>query len=131
EMCISDRRDLGWDAIRRHDRALVRHAVDVLAAIDRVRVVGDPAADPSGIVSFVVEGIHPYDVGAHLDRHGVAVRCGVHCASTFLDEMGLLGTVRLSFGVYNTTAEIDLVGELLAGVRPGPWTTDHPDVRFL
>ncbi|MBB5112674.1 cysteine desulfurase [Micromonospora echinospora] len=123
--------DLGWDAIRRHDRALVRHAVDVLTAVDRVRVVGDPAADPSGIVSFVVEGIHPYDVGAHLDRHGVAVRCGVHCASTFLDALGLLGTVRLSFGVYNTTAEIDLVGELLAGVRPGPWTTDHPDVRFL
>ncbi|MEV3925619.1 aminotransferase class V-fold PLP-dependent enzyme [Actinomadura coerulea] len=124
-------RDLGWDAVRRHDDALVRYAVESLRRIGGVRVVGDPAAAPSGIVSFVVDGVHPYDVGGHLDGHGVAVRSGVHCASTFLDEMGLLGTVRMSFAVYNTAHEIDVVAEALRTVRPGTWTADHPTTRFL
>ncbi|WFE36382.1 cysteine desulfurase [Micromonospora sp. WMMD975] len=122
---------LGWSEIRAHDRALVRHAVAALGALDRVRVVGDPAHDPSGIVSFVVEGIHPYDVGGQLDRHRIAARCGVHCASVFLDGLGLLGTVRLSFGVYNTLDDIDRVRDAVAGVRPGSWTIDHPTTRFL
>jgi enediyne biosynthesis protein CalE4 len=122
---------LGWEAVRRHDDHLVRHAVEMLGEIDRVRVIGDPAAEPSGMVSFVVDGIHPYDVGGHLDRHGVAVRSGVHCASTFLDSMGLLGTVRMSFAVYNTPDEVDLVGRALRSVRPGVWTAEHPTTRFL
>ncbi|MDL4776689.1 aminotransferase class V-fold PLP-dependent enzyme [Actinomadura xylanilytica] len=123
--------DLGWDAVQEHDAALVQYAVGTLREIPRVRVVGSPEETPSGIVSLVVEGIHPYDVGGHLDRHGVAVRSGVHCASTFLDDLGLLGTVRLSFGVYNTTAELDLVAEALRTVRPGVWTHEHPNTRFL
>ncbi|OOC53356.1 MULTISPECIES: aminotransferase class V-fold PLP-dependent enzyme [Nocardiopsis] len=122
---------LGWDAVRRHDAELVDHAVRVLRGVDRVRVVGAPEADPSGIVSVVVEGVHPYDVGGHLDRHGVAVRSGVHCASTFLDDLGLLGTVRISFGVYNTVDEIDFLVRALETVRPGEWTKNHPDSRFL
>jgi cysteine desulfurase/selenocysteine lyase len=96
-----------------------------------VRVVGSPEETPSGIVSFVVDGIHPYDVGAHLDERGIAVRCGVHCASTFLDSLGLVGTVRLSFGVYNNEADVDAVVDALATVRPGSWSTDHPTTRFL
>ncbi|GAA2714982.1 aminotransferase class V-fold PLP-dependent enzyme [Micromonospora olivasterospora] len=122
---------LGRDAVRAHDAALVRYAVTALGALDRVRIVGDPARDPSGIVSFVVDGIHPYDVGGHLDRNRIAVRCGVHCASAFLDELGLLGTVRLSFGVYNTTEDVDRVRDAVAGVRPGYWTAEHPTTRFL
>ena len=122
---------LGWGAIREHDEALVRYAVEVLQEVDRVRVIGDPTADPAGIVSIVVDGLHPYDVGGHLDRHGIAVRSGVHCASTFLDDLGLLGTVRLSFAVYNTEAEIDRVRDALRTVRPGEWTTQHPTTRFL
>jgi SufS family cysteine desulfurase len=122
---------LGWSAVREHDRALVRHAAEVLGEVDGVRVVGDPVADPAGIVSIVVDGLHPYDVGGHLDRHGIAVRSGVHCASTFLDSMGLLGTVRLSFAVYNTEAEIDRVRDALRTVRPGEWTLNHPTTRFL
>ncbi|MEU6038438.1 cysteine desulfurase [Actinomadura sp. NPDC047616] len=113
---------LGWDAVRRHDRALVRYAVAALGEIDRVRVVGDPGADPSGIVSFVVDGVHPYDVGGHLDAHGVAVRGGVHCAADLLDDLGLLGTVRMSFAVYNSEDEVDLVAGALRTVRPGTWT---------
>ncbi len=122
---------IGWEAVRRHDQFLVHRALSVLEKIDGVRVIGEPAADSAGIVSFVVDGIHPYDVGGHLDAHGVAVRCGVHCASTFLDSMGLLGTVRISFAVYNTAREIDLVGQAVQSVRPGFWTAEHPATRFL
>jgi cysteine desulfurase/selenocysteine lyase len=119
---------VGWQRVRGHDEALTAHALDVLGALDRVRVVGAPDA---GIVSLVVDGIHPYDVGAHLDRHGIAVRSGVHCASTFLDALGLLGTVRLSFAVYNDESELDRVADALRTVRPGTWTRDHPASRFL
>ncbi|MBV9445850.1 MAG: cysteine desulfurase [Streptosporangiaceae bacterium] len=122
---------LGWESVRKHDETLVRYAVESLNAIPRVNVIGNPEDDPSGIVSLVVDGIHPYDVGGHLDEHGIAVRSGVHCASTFLDSLGLLGTVRISFAVYNTLAEIDAVAQALNTVRPGSWTADHPATRFL
>ncbi|MER5338367.1 cysteine desulfurase [Micromonospora sp. NPDC002717] len=121
---------LDRDAVRAHDADLVRYAVDVLRDVDRVRVVGDPAADPAGIVSIAVDGLHPYDVGGHLDAHGIAVRSGVHCASAFLDDLGLLGTVRLSFAVYSTRDEVDRVAEALRTVRAGEWTTQYPDIRF-
>jgi cysteine desulfurase/selenocysteine lyase len=123
--------DLGWDAVRRHDEYLVRSLVDAVADLERVRVIGDPAEQPSGIVSLVVDGIHPYDVGGHLDRLGIAVRCGVHCASAFLDGLGLLGTVRVSFGVYNTESELERLRQALASVQPGVWTAEHPTTRFL
>ncbi|WP_107657245.1 aminotransferase class V-fold PLP-dependent enzyme [Nocardia suismassiliense] len=122
---------LGWTEIQRHDDLLVYAAIEALESIARVRILGDPAAQPSGIVSFVVDGIHPYDVGGHLDRHGVAVRSGVHCANVFIDTFGEVGTVRLSFAVYNTEAEIDLVRRALATVQPGFWTAEHPTERFL
>jgi SufS family cysteine desulfurase len=123
--------DLGRQAVREHDAELVRYAVGALGEVPGVRVIGDPAADPAGIVSIVVDGLHPYDVGGHLDEHGVAVRSGVHCASTFLDDLGLLGTVRLSVAVYNETADIDRACDALRTVRAGEWTTRHPGTRFL
>jgi SufS family cysteine desulfurase len=122
---------LGWDAVRRHDESLVSYAVQAVEGLEGVHVIGEPTRRPSGIVSFVVDGIHPYDVGGHFDRHGIAVRCGVHCTSTFLDSLGLVGTVRLSFAVYNTQAEIDLVCQALETVRPGFWTLEQPKTRFL
>lgn len=123
--------DLGWENVRRHDKALVHAAVRALDSVPGVRVIGDPAASPSGIVSFVVDGIHPYDVGGHLDRHGIAVRSGVHCANIFVDTFGVVGTVRLSFAVYNTEQEIELVRSALETVQPGLWTNEHPTERFL
>lgn len=122
---------LGWDLVRRHDEELVRTAVQALREVPGVQVVGDPEEDPNGIVSFVVDGLHPYDVGGHLNRHGIAVRSGVHCASTFLDRLGLVGTVRLSFAVYNTVEEIERVQAALRTVAAGEWTRDHPSTRFL
>ncbi|MFD9737215.1 aminotransferase class V-fold PLP-dependent enzyme [Umezawaea sp. NPDC059074] len=122
---------LGRDAVRAHDEHLVRYAVRELGELPGVRVIGAPQETPSGIVSIVVDGVHPYDVGGHLDQHGIAVRSGVHCASTFLDALGLLGTVRLSFAVYNTESDVDAVVDALATVRPGVWTNEHPTTRFL
>jgi SufS family cysteine desulfurase len=122
---------IGWNAIAEHDRMLVGTAVEALAEVSGARVVGDPAADASGIVSFVMAGLHPYDVGGHLNEHGIAVRSGVHCASTFLDRLGLLGTVRMSFAVYNTVDEIERVAAALRTVRAGIWTREHPTTRFL
>jgi len=122
---------VGWDAVCEHDRALVHTAVEALQEVPRVRVVGDPARDASGIVSFVVDGLHPYDVGGHLNEHGIAVRSGVHCASTFLDHLGLIGTVRMSFAIYNTVEEVERVRDALRTVKSGPWTRDHPTTRFL
>jgi SufS family cysteine desulfurase len=123
--------DLGWDAVRRHDRRLVSAAVAALADLPGVTVVGRPELDPAGIVSFVVDGVHPYDVGGHLDANSIAVRSGVHCASTFLDRLGLLGTVRMSFAAYNDEDEIAQVATALRTLRPGEWTRDHPRTRFL
>lgn len=122
---------LGRAAVRAHDEDLVRLAVRRLSDLPGVRVVGAPEQTPSGIVSFVVDGIHPYDVGGHLDQHDVAVRAGVHCANTFLDTLGLLGTVRLSFGVYNTRDDVEAVTRALGTVRPGYWTTEQPTTRFV
>ncbi|MGW5666913.1 aminotransferase class V-fold PLP-dependent enzyme [Micromonospora sp. NPDC003776] len=122
---------VGRETARRHDGDLTEYALRTLPTVAGVRVAGDPGADRAGIVSLVIDGIHPYDVGGHLDRHGVAVRSGVHCASTFLDSLGLLGTVRLSFGVYTTTSDIDVVRDALRTVRPGDWTANHPTTRFL
>ncbi|RJO72519.1 cysteine desulfurase [Nocardia panacis] len=122
---------LGWQRVRGHDEHLVRAAVETFGAVPGVRVLGDPAADPNGIVSLVVDGIHPYDVGGHLNQHGVAVRSGVHCANVFVDTFGVVGTVRLSFGIYNTEDEIDVVRRALSTVAPGVWTKDHPTERFL
>jgi SufS family cysteine desulfurase len=122
---------LGWDAVRAHDAALVRGLLEAVADLARVRVIGDPGRRPSGIVSLAVEGVHPYDVGGHMDALGIAVRCGVHCASTFLDSLGLVGTVRVSFGVYNDETDVERVRDALDTVRPGFWTAEHPTTRFL
>ncbi|BCB88538.1 aminotransferase class V-fold PLP-dependent enzyme [Phytohabitans suffuscus] len=122
---------LGWPGVRAHNEALVRAAVALFGEVPGVRVLGDPAAEPAGIVSIAVPGIHPYDVGGHLDGLGIAVRSGVHCANTFVDRLDLVGTVRFSFAVYNTEAEVRLVREALRTVEPGFWTREHPTERFL
>jgi len=122
---------LGWDAIGRHHDTLVRTAVRLLGELPHAQVLGDPTVQPAGIVSITVPGIHPYDVGSHLDQHGIAVRSGVHCANPFVDALGVVGTVRLSFAVYNTERELHHLQRVLATVQPGQWTRDHPNERFL
>ncbi|AXH95153.1 aminotransferase class V-fold PLP-dependent enzyme [Ornithinimicrobium avium] len=99
---------LGMDRVAAHDQDLVRHALDVLAERPWVRVLGPGApADRVGAVAFVVDGVHPHDVGQVLDDSGVAVRTGHHCAWPLHRRLGVPASTRASFSVYTTTEEID------------------------
>ncbi len=107
--------DIGMAAVEAHEHRLVSAALDGLAAIPQVRVIGpaDPAVRRSP-VAFVVDGVHAHDVGQILDDDGVAVRVGHHCAAPLHRRMGVAATVRASFALYNTLDEVD---RLIAGVR--------------
>ncbi len=104
---------IGMDNIARHEQALLKYATEKLGQIENIRFVGE-AENKSGLVSFLVGDIHPYDLGAILDKLGIAVRTGHHCAEPVMKAFGIEGTVRASFGIYNTLEEIDI---LAAGVE--------------
>ena len=98
--------------VEAHERALLDRATERLGAIDGLRIYGS-TADKCAIVSFNVEGVHPYDMGMILDKLGIAVRTGHHCAEPVMDHYGVTGMCRASFALYNTEAEVDA---LAAGV---------------
>ncbi len=104
---------VGLDAIARHEHALLERATALLGELPGLRIVGT-AARKSAIVSFVIEDIHPHDIGTILDRQGIAVRAGHHCAMPLMMRFGLSGTARASFAMYNT---LDDAERLAAGVR--------------
>ena len=104
---------IGIDAISAHERELTRYCMERLQAIDGLRVFGT-AAQKDAVVSFLVGDIHHLDLGTLLDRLGIAVRTGHHCAQPLMDRLGILGTVRASFALYNTKEEIDI---LAAGIE--------------
>ncbi len=109
---------LGMDNVAAHEQRVTAYALARLQEIDGLRVVGP--AEPierGGAVSFVLEGIHPHDIGQVLDSRGIAVRVGQHCARPVCDRMGVPATARASFSVYSTTAEVDLLVEGLHLVR--------------
>ena len=105
--------NIGMNVIEAHEQSLVRRTIEGLEAIGDVRIVGQ-AENHSSAVSFLVGSIHPYDAGMILDKLGIAVRTGHHCAQPLMDRFGISGTVRASFAVYNTEAEVD---SLLNGVE--------------
>jgi cysteine desulfurase/selenocysteine lyase len=105
----------GMDAIAAHEAHLVRLCRAALAGTNSIRLLGPD--DAAGIVSFVVEGVHPHDVGTILDESGVAVRAGHHCAQPLMDALGVPATVRASFGVYNDEGDVDALLRGLARVR--------------
>lgn len=96
---------LGLDAIAAHQEHLLSIATEGVRAIEGARIIGE-AAQKSGVLSFVVGKIHPYDLGMLLDRLGIAIRTGHHCAEPLLDSLGLQATARASFGLYNTEDEV-------------------------
>jgi cysteine desulfurase/selenocysteine lyase len=104
---------IGFDAIAAHERSLTDHAMAVLAAIEGVHTVGH-AQDRGGVVAFTMDGVHAHDVATLLDKQGIAVRAGYHCAEPLTRRLGLDSTARASFGVYTTHDEID---SLAAGLR--------------
>jgi cysteine desulfurase/selenocysteine lyase len=107
---------VGLEAIAAHEADLTAYATEKLSAINSLRLIGT-AAHKAGVMSFVLEGIHPHDIGTILDREGIAVRVGQHCAHPLMERMGVQATVRASFGMYNTRAEIDALCAGLKRVR--------------
>ncbi|MCA0318497.1 MAG: cysteine desulfurase [Proteobacteria bacterium] len=105
-------RSIGRDAIRAHEDRLVRYAHERLGAINSIRIFGN-ARDKGAIVSFEMKGAHAHDVATVIDRYGVAVRAGTHCAMPLLQRFGVTSTCRASFGLYNTTEEVDRLAEAL------------------
>ena len=101
---------LGMDRIQAHERELTRYALERLRRIPDMRILGE-AEEHDAVVSFLVGNIHHLDMGTLLDRLGIAVRTGHHCAEPLMRRLGVEGTVRASFGLYNTMAEVDALAE--------------------
>ena len=104
---------IGMDAIQEHERDLTQYCMDRMMEIDGIRLFGT-ATEKDAVVSFLVGDIHHLDMGTLLDRLGIAVRTGHHCAQPLMDRLGILGTVRASFALYNTREEIDI---LIEGIK--------------
>jgi cysteine desulfurase/selenocysteine lyase len=107
---------IGLDRIGAHERTVLAHATERLREINSVRLVGT-APKKAAILSFNLEGVHPHDVGTILDREGVAVRTGHHCAQPVMDRFDIAATVRASFGLYNTIEEADALVAALRRVQ--------------
>jgi cysteine desulfurase/selenocysteine lyase len=106
---------IGMDAVREHELQIADYTLERLTEVPGLKVFGPPRGpDRLGPVSFEIEGIHAHDVSEILDRHGVAVRAGHHCAQILMDRLGVAATARASFGVYTTPGEID---RLVAGLE--------------
>jgi len=109
---------IGMEAITAHEHEIANYALEAVADVPGLRVFGPPSSpDRLGPVSFELEGIHGHDVAEILDRHGVAVRAGHHCAQVLMDHLGVAATTRASFGVYTTKDEIDRLVEALHDAR--------------
>ena len=104
---------IGLKEIGRYEKELLRYATERLSNIEGLRIYGN-AAKKSGVISFLAGSIHPYDMGMLLDRLGIAVRTGHHCAEPLMRILGIEGTVRASFALYNTKEEIDA---LISGIE--------------
>jgi cysteine desulfurase/selenocysteine lyase len=108
---------LGMENVREHERALTAYMLERLAEVQGLRVVGPPSAERrGGLASFTIEGIHPHDIAELVDRGGVCIRAGHHCAQPLMRCLGVGATARASVGVYNDRADIDaLIDALQAG----------------
>ena len=107
---------IGLDRIGAHESDILEYATGRLGALNSVRLIGT-APEKAAIVSFNLEDVHPHDVGTILDREGVAVRTGHHCAQPVMDRFDVAATVRASFGLYNTRQEVDALVEALGRVQ--------------
>ena len=105
--------NIGYDTIAQYEDELLHYATTKLKAINGVKIYGE-APQKTAVISFTIEGLHPYDVGTILDQLGIAVRTGHHCAQPIMDYYEIPGTIRASFSFYNTFQEID---RLIAGVE--------------
>ena len=107
---------LGLDAVAAHEHDVLEYGTKQLAAIDGVRVIGR-AVEKAGVLSFVLDGVHPHDIGTILDREGVAIRAGHHCAMPIMQRFGVPATARASVAVYNTREEMDVLARAVRKVK--------------
>jgi cysteine desulfurase/selenocysteine lyase len=107
---------LGMDKVAAYEHDLLTYATEVVAGLAGVRLIGT-AKEKASILTFVVEGVHPHDIGTVLDQEGIAVRTGHHCAQPVMERFGVPATVRASFGLYNTREEVDALVEAIQKVR--------------
>jgi cysteine desulfurase/selenocysteine lyase len=103
---------IGFENIATYENELLAYATEKLLQITGLKIYGTAAAKTS-VISFNIDGIHPYDVGTIIDKLGIAVRTGHHCAQPIMDFYKIPGTIRASFAFYNTKEEIDLMIEAL------------------
>jgi cysteine desulfurase/selenocysteine lyase len=101
---------IGFDHIAQYEHELLVYATEKLSAIDGLKIYGT-AEQKTSVISFNIEGIHPYDIGTIIDKLGIAVRTGHHCAQPIMDYFKIPGTIRASFAFYNTKEEIDAMVE--------------------
>jgi cysteine desulfurase/selenocysteine lyase len=104
---------LGMERVAHHEQGLLAYGTELLAAIPGLRLVGT-AREKTGVLSFVLDGVHPHDVGTILDQEGIAIRAGHHCAQPLMERLGVPATARASLGVYNSEDDLD---RLAAGIR--------------
>jgi cysteine desulfurase/selenocysteine lyase len=110
-------RHVGLPHIHRHEQMLTRRAHEVLESLGGVRMLGPSPEHKGGIVSFTVDGIHAHDVAQILDRQGIAVRAGHHCAMPLHQRLGIVASSRASFYLYNTVEEVEALGTGLAEAK--------------
>jgi cysteine desulfurase/selenocysteine lyase len=107
---------IGFAGIAAHERDLLTYATERLREFNDIRLIGT-AREKAGIVSFVMDGVHAHDVGTIVDREGIAIRVGHHCAEPVMRRYGVTATARASFGLYNTRAEVDKFVDALQSVK--------------
>ncbi len=107
---------IGMDAIAAHEHELLLHGTEVLTSIEGVELIGT-AKDKAAVLSFTIAGVHPHDIGTILDRDGIAIRAGHHCAMPVMQRFGVPATARASLAFYNTTEELDALGAAVRRVR--------------
>jgi cysteine desulfurase / selenocysteine lyase len=108
--------EIGLDRIANYEHQMLAYATEALKKIDGMRIIGT-AEDKSAVLSFLLGSIHPFDAGTLLDHLGIAVRTGHHCAQPLIDRLGIDGTVRASFAIYNTPEEVDILAKSLARIK--------------
>jgi cysteine desulfurase/selenocysteine lyase len=104
---------LGIEGVAAHEHDVLNYATETLSDVPGIRLIGT-AKEKAGVLSFVMDGVHPHDIGTILDQEGIAVRTGHHCAQPIMQRFGIPATVRASFGLYNTRGEVDA---LVAGIQ--------------
>jgi len=107
---------IGLDNISAHEEGILQYATERLSKVEGLRIIGT-ALEKASIISFNMEGVHPHDLGTFVDRQGVAVRVGHHCAQPVMERYGVAATARASFGLYNTLEEIDVLIDALNSTK--------------